>query len=77
MLVASLLGGAAMGLGGATLGVIGTVYGLATLFARIKRGRPDGYYQQRLALWLHDKGLRDSGTIRRTGAWSIGRTIAP
>jgi len=70
---AGLLGRLSMGLGAATFGVIGTVVYTAGLFQKVKRGRPEGYYQARVAVWLHDLGLRDSGYIRRTGAWDIGR----
>ncbi|MGE0626167.1 MAG: DUF3487 family protein [Pseudomonadales bacterium] len=40
----------------------------------MKRNRPDGYYQQRIVLWLDDQGLRRSPFVRRSGAWDIGRT---
>jgi conjugative transfer region protein (TIGR03750 family) len=73
--LAGLLGRVSMGLGGAAIGVAGTVYWSAGLFQRIKRGRPEGYYQDRVALWLHDRGLRNSGYIRRSGAWDIGRRV--
>jgi conjugative transfer region protein (TIGR03750 family) len=49
---------------------------MASLFQRLKRGRPDGYYQQQFAIWLSDHGLRRSPFIRRTGAWDIGRESA-
>jgi conjugative transfer region protein (TIGR03750 family) len=75
LLIAGMIGKLSMGLGVTTLGVIGTVYMLANLLQRVKRGHPEGYYQQRLAMWLHDRGLRDSGYIRRTGGWSIGRSV--
>ncbi len=74
--LAGLFGAITMGMGLAALGVIGTVYGTATLFQRIKRGRPDGYYQQRIVLFLHDTGLRRSGFVRRSGDWDIGRRLS-
>jgi len=49
---------------------------MAGLFQRLKRGRPDGYYQQQIAIWLSDHGLRRAPFIRRSGAWDIGRTSA-
>jgi hypothetical protein len=38
--------------------VVGTVVATASLFQRLKRNRPDGYYQQRFLIWLNDRGLR-------------------
>ena len=73
--LAGLFGAITMGMGMAALGVIGTVYGAANGFQRIKRGRPDGYYQQRLVIFLHDTGLRRSSLIRRSGCWDIGRRM--
>ena len=71
--LAGLAGLLSMGLGLATLGVLATVYLLAIGFQRLKRGRPFGYYQQRIVLFLHDTGLRPTPLIRRSGAWDIGR----
>jgi conjugative transfer region protein (TIGR03750 family) len=73
-LLAGLLGAFTMGAGIAMMGVLATVFLTATVFQRLKRGRPDGHYQQRLRLALEDLGLRGSGLIRRSGAWDIGRT---
>ena len=64
------------GFGLAGVGVVATVVVTATLFQRLKRNRPDGYYQQRFVIWLHDKGLRRSALVRRSGSWDIGRTSA-
>lgn len=74
LLLAGLLGALTMGAGIAMVGVLATAFVMATVFQRLKRGRPDGYYQQRLRLKLEDFGLRRSGFIRRGGAWDIGRT---
>ena len=71
-----LLGAVTMGFGLAGVGVVATVIVMASLFQRLKRGRPDGYYQQQFAIGLSDHGLRRSPFIRRTGAWDIGRTSA-
>ncbi|MDZ7840879.1 MAG: TIGR03750 family conjugal transfer protein [Gammaproteobacteria bacterium] len=73
-LFAGLLGALTMGAGIAVVGVLATVFLTATVFQRLKRGRPDGYYQQRLRLGLEDMGLLRSGFVRRGGAWDIGRT---
>ena len=74
LLLAGLMGAVAMGFGLAGVGVVATVVVAATLFQRLKRNRPDGYYQQRFVIWLHDKGLRRSTLVRRSGSWDIGRT---
>ncbi len=74
LLLAGLMGAVTMGFGLAGVGVVGTVIAMATLFQRLKRGRPDGYYQQQADIWLTDHGLRRSPFIRRSGAWDIGRT---
>ncbi len=74
LLLAGLMGAVTMGFGMAGVGVVGTVIVMASLFQRLKRGRPDGYYQQQLSIWLSDHGLRHSPFIRRSGSWDIGRT---
>jgi conjugative transfer region protein (TIGR03750 family) len=74
LLLAGLMGAVTMGFGLAGVGVVGTVIVMAGLFQRLKRGRPDGYYQQQVSIWLSDHGLRHSPFIRRSGAWDIGRT---
>ncbi len=74
LVLAGLMGAVTMGLGLAGVGVVATVVVMATLFQRLKRNRPDGYYQQRFVIWLHDRGLRRSRLIRRSGSWDIGRT---
>jgi len=76
LVLAGLMGAVTMGFGLAGVGVVATVVVTATLFQRLKRNRPDGYYQQHFAIWLHDKGLRRSTLIRRSGSWDIGRTSA-
>ena len=74
LLLAGLMGAVTMGFGIAGVGVVATVIATATLFQRLKRGRPDGYYQQQIAIHLDDRGLRRSPFIRRSGAWDIGRS---
>lgn len=74
LLLAWLMGAVTMGFGIAGVGVVATVIAMATLFQRLKRGRPDGYYQQQIMIWLDDHGLRRSAFVRRSGAWDIGRT---
>jgi len=54
LLLAGLMGAVTMGFGLAGVGVVGTVIGVAGLFQRLKRGRPDGYYQHQAGIWLAD-----------------------
>jgi conjugative transfer region protein (TIGR03750 family) len=74
LLLAGLMGAVTMGFGLTGVGVVGTVIVMASVFQRLKRGRPDGYYQQEVSIWLSDHGLRRTPFIRRSGAWDIGRT---
>ncbi|MCP4993459.1 MAG: TIGR03750 family conjugal transfer protein [Gammaproteobacteria bacterium] len=74
LLLAGLLGAVTMGFGIAGVGVVTTVIGIASLFQRLKRGRPDGHYQQRFRIWLSDHRLYRPLFIRRSGAWDIGRS---
>ena len=74
LVLAGLAGAVTMGFGIAGIGIVATVVVMASLFQRLKRNRPDGYYQQRFVLWLDDRRLRRSPFVRRSGAWDIGRT---
>lgn len=75
LVFAGALGVVKMGFGLAGIGVVGTVIGVATGFQRLKRNRPDGYYQQRFVLWLQAKGLRRSPLLQRSGIWDLGRRL--
>ena len=74
LILAGLAGAVTMGFGIAGVGIVATVLLMASLFQRLKRNRPDGYYKQRIVLWLDDRRLRRSPFVRRSGAWDIGRT---
>lgn len=74
LILAWLAGAITMGFGIAGIGIVATVLLTASLFQRLKRNRPDGYYQQQIALWLDDRGLKRSFVVRRSGAWDIGRS---
>ena len=63
-----------MGFGIAGVGVVATVVVMATLFQRIKRGRPEGCYQQWLRIRLQSMGLVRAPWVLRSGSWDIGRT---
>jgi len=78
LVLAALAGAFTMGFGLAGVAVVATVIAVATVFQRLKRNRPVGYYQQRFVIWLHERGLRRSPLVRRSGAWDIGRaTVSP
>ena len=74
LILAWLAGAVTMGFGIAGVGIVATVLLMASLFLRLKRNRPDGYYQQQIVLWLDDRGLKRSPFVRRRGAWDIGRS---
>jgi len=74
LILAGLAGAVTMGFGIAGVGIVATVLLMASLFQRLKRNRPDGYYQQQIVLWLEDGGLKRSPFVRRSGAWDIGRS---
>jgi conjugative transfer region protein (TIGR03750 family) len=71
--LAWLAGALTMGFGIAGVGIVATVVLTAGMFQRLKRGRPEGYYQQRFILWLDDLGVHRAPVVRRSGAWDIGR----
>ena len=73
VLLAWGLGAASMGLGIAGV-IVATVVISASIFQRLKRGRPHGYYQQRFIIGLSTLGLRSSPFINRNGSWTIGRS---
>ena len=74
LLLAWLVGAITMGFGIAGVGVVATVVVMATLFQRIKRGRPERYYQQWLRIRLQTMGLYRVPWVLRSGSWDIGRT---
>ena len=55
--------------------IVGTIYIGAGIFQRIKRGRPDGYYQHWIDGRLHRLGLRRSSfVVLEKGSLALGRT---
>nr|WP_231362634.1 TIGR03750 family conjugal transfer protein [Thioalkalivibrio sp. ALMg9] len=73
ILLGFVVGAPMMGVGFAAIAVLGTVFITATIFQKIKRGRPTGYYQQRAMLALHRSGLRKVPVTLRSGTWDLGR----
>ena len=76
ILVAWLMGALTMALGLAAVATVLGVMAGAGVLSRLKRNRPDGYYQQRFRCWLHDRRLVRSPFIRRSGHWDLGRSCA-
>jgi len=75
LLLSILAGAPALALGLSAVGILATVWLAAGILQRLKRGRPDGYYQQRLVVWLHRRRLKRSPLILRTGTWDVGRRL--
>jgi len=50
---------------------VATIVVSGVVLARIKRNRPEGYYQQIVRLRLEDAGLYNTHLIRREGVWDI------
>ena len=74
LIIGAMMGAVVMGLGLSTLGVLLTIFFGSTFFQRIKRGRPDNYYQHLMMIKLNRIGLRKSLLILRGGTWDLGRT---
>lgn len=60
---------------GSLIGPTLTLWFGSEFLARLKRGRPDGYYTQALHLWLAGRGLAQPKFITYQGWWSLGRTL--
>ena len=75
VIVCGLFGYLMMGVGIGLLLVIAWVVIGATVLQKLKRGRPLGYYQLRLRLWLEDLHLLRSPFIRQSRVWDVGRRL--
>lgn len=75
VIVCGLFGYLMMGVGIGLLLVIAWVVVGATVLQKLKRGRPLGYYQLRLRLWLEDLHLLRSSFIRQSRVWDVGRRL--
>ena len=73
IIICGLFGYLMMGVGIGLLLIIGWVVVGATVLQKLKRGRPLGFYQLRLRLWLEDWHLRKSPFIRQSCVWDVGR----
>lgn len=59
----------------AIFGPAATLWFGSQYLARIKRGRPDGYYSQAIHIWMAARGLVRPRFITHDGAWSLGRHL--
>lgn len=75
IIICGLFGYLMMGVGIGLLLVIAWVVIGATALQKLKRGRPLGFYQLRLRLWLEDCHLRTTPFIRQSRVWDVGRRI--
>ena len=73
IIICGLFGYLMMGVGIGLLLVIAGVVAGATILQKLKRGRPQGYYQLRLRLWLEDLRLIRPSFIRQGRIWDVGR----
>ena len=57
------------------VGVAGilSVLAVGSIFQKVKRNKPDGYYQQLVTIFLSKIGLKKMPFIKYSGAWSVGR----
>jgi len=74
------IGSFPLGMGIAVVGILLTIFIVPKLFQKMKRGKPDGYYQVRIFIFLQKaKFFRNSGLfevqyIRDSIRWDLGRT---
>lgn len=73
IVLCGLFGYLMMGVGIGLLAVMGAVVLGATVLQKIKRGKPVGFYQLRLQLWLDDYHLYKAPFIRKGQVWDVGR----
>src|SRR5688572_25920247 len=75
LLTHCLFGMLLIGVGLAFPAALGMSAVVAMAFQKAKQGRPKGYVKQCVLLWCEDHGLFKTPFIRRSGRWSIGRTL--
>lgn len=59
----------------ASLAPMLTVWVVAGWLAKVKRNKPDYYYQHRFKLWLAKNGLKKSRFIDHDGFWETGLDV--
>ncbi len=73
LLLGAMFGAVQIALGLTGFLFLGGVYGGSVIFRRLKRGRPIGYYQVRLAI-LMQRMFGGNKFILRGGSWDLGRS---
>lgn len=73
LFIAAAFGRVAMGLGIAGVTILASVFLGATLFQKVKSGRPDNYYQHQLMIKL--AALWGTRLILHQGHWTLGRNF--
>lgn len=73
LLVCWCLGAAVFGLALGLVMTLATVMLGGSWLQRRKRGRPDGWFSQRIRIWLQDRGWVNYGFRRHSGYWDIRR----
>ena len=62
-----------MGLGLVGVGGIASILFIGTIFQKVKRNKPDGYYQQLVIILMSKTGLKKLPFLKYSGHWSVGR----
>lgn len=62
-------------LGFAVIGTLAVVWRVSIWLASAKRGRPDGFYVQRIRLWAARQGFGGGHYISHDSAWDLGRPM--
>lgn len=61
-----------IGLALPTFGTAFTLWSASLRLAKLKRGRPDYYYEHAIQRWMATRGLSRERFLTRTGFWSVG-----
>jgi conjugative transfer region protein (TIGR03750 family) len=72
--IGSALGSWQLGLAGGVFSIVATFAVVPGLLQRIKRDRPQSYYQHWVRTRAHDRGLWPCPYVRRSGPWDLGRS---
>ncbi|MBC7501845.1 MAG: TIGR03750 family conjugal transfer protein [Herminiimonas sp.] len=56
-------------------GPIMTVWLMSGWFQKVKRDRPDYYYQHLIKKWMADKGPMKARFVSQSGLWELGRSL--
>jgi len=71
-----LLGNAVLGMPMGVVVMLLQVYIASIFLTRFKRGRPDNFHMDALAVWLQQKGIKSSGLLLYSGPWDVVRVFS-